>query len=392
MAMPDPTVVMIEQGGRGGVTDYTEQLVAALAEAGVGVELVTARDHLFGPFPASVRVLPWFSYFRGGSRWRDSVRAIGLHRILHGLRFLLLALRVAPRARRAGVVHIQGHSVVPLYLFMVGVFRLVGARVVMTPHNTFHRGGEGGDLERLLGRAAALILHTTWDLEQLPAALRAHAYVIPHGDYGPLAARAVPVERAPARERLGLPADATVALCFGQLRADKGIGDVLESALERPELHVVLAGQDLGGLAELEELRADPRLAGRVLVRAGFQTIDQTATLFAACDVVVMAYRKASMSGVLLLAYGFARPVVVYPVGGLPEVVVEGETGWVCSGSEVDALVDTFREVERSGRDERDRRGVAGREMAAARFAWPVVAEQTARVYEQTAAGRRIDP
>lgn len=386
------TVVMIEQGGRGGVTDYTEQLVHALAREGVRVELVTASDHTLGLLPSSVQVLPWFTYFRGGTPWRDRLRRAGVHRVVHGLRFLRMAVRILPRARRAGLVHIQGHDIVLLYLVLVGLVRASGARVVMTPHNTFGRGGEGGGLERLLGRAEALILHTRWDVEQLPQALRGRAHVIPHGDYGPLAARATPVERGPARERLGLPADVTVALCFGQLRADKGIEDVLHAALARPELHVILAGEDNGELARLGPLVAEPGLAGRVHVRAGFQTIDEAALLFAACDVAVLAYRKASMSGVLLLAYGFGRPVVAYPVGGLPEAVLDGETGWLCARADVEALDEALGAVVEAGPQERDRRGEAGRELAATRFAWPVVAGKTARVYAEVAAGPpRID-
>src|SRR2546430_9910665 len=42
-------------------------------------------------------------------------------------------------------------------------------------------------------------------------------------------------------------------------------------------------------------------------------------------------------------SYGFARPVIVYPVGGLPEAVVEGETGWVCERCDPEALAAALR-------------------------------------------------
>jgi hypothetical protein len=44
-------VTMIEFGGRGGVADYTQELVGALAAAGRPVELLTARDHLYRAVP-----------------------------------------------------------------------------------------------------------------------------------------------------------------------------------------------------------------------------------------------------------------------------------------------------------------------------------------------------
>ena len=43
---PSKPVLMIEEGGRGGVVDYTESLVCAMVELGQPVELVTASDHL----------------------------------------------------------------------------------------------------------------------------------------------------------------------------------------------------------------------------------------------------------------------------------------------------------------------------------------------------------
>ena len=64
----------------------------------------------------------------------------------------------------------------------------------------------------------------------------------------------------------------------------------------------------------------------------------EAAVLFAATDTVVLPYRVASQSGVLLLAYGFRRPVIVYPVGGLVEAVIGGETGWICERADADAL------------------------------------------------------
>ena len=45
-------------------------------------------------------------------------------------------------------------------------------------------------------------------------------------------------------------------------------------------------------------------------VREGFLEMAQAAQLFAAADTVVLPYHGASQSGVLLLAYGFHRPVI----------------------------------------------------------------------------------
>ncbi|MFC2150700.1 glycosyltransferase family 4 protein, partial [Calditrichota bacterium] len=50
---------------------------------------------------------------------------------------------------------------------------------------------------------------------------------------------------------------------------------------------------------------------------------------FTAADVVVLPYLTATQSGVIPIAYQFNRPVIATNVGGLPEVVDEGSTGWL---------------------------------------------------------------
>ena len=50
---------------------------------------------------------------------------------------------------------------------------------------------------------------------------------------------------------------------------------------------------------------------------------------FRAADVVVLPYVSATQSAVVLTAYSFERPVIVTRVGGLPDVVEDGVTGYV---------------------------------------------------------------
>jgi len=123
------------------------------------------------------------------------------------------------------------------------------------------------------------------------------------------------------------------------------------------------------------------QLAGRVTLREGFLEMAEAASLFAAADTVVLPYPIASQSGVLLLAYGFRRPVIVYPVGGLVEAVVDGETGWICARPDVDALVDALAASIAAGRAECLRRGEAGRRLAEDRYAWSVCADLTGQMY-----------
>ena len=77
-------VLMVEQGGRGGVADYTRCLAKALAERGIPITIATAEDHLYGTI-AGVQIVPVFRYVRGHSAAAGMLRRMGLGPVLNGI-------------------------------------------------------------------------------------------------------------------------------------------------------------------------------------------------------------------------------------------------------------------------------------------------------------------
>ncbi|HWI73105.1 MAG TPA: glycosyltransferase, partial [Baekduia sp.] len=297
-------VLVIEQGGRGGVADYTSALVSALAAAGTTVDLATATDHRY-PQTRGVRVHPVFRYLRDDRAVGRLLRRARLGRVGNGVLFLAAIPRLMVLARRADVVHTEGWEDLRLGVVAVAALRAVGATVVQTEHNTFERGGSLERPRALLARMTArTVVHADADLPRAYASERGAAVVIPHGEYGGLARTGGDGDRDAARAALGIPPGAPAVLLFGQLRADKGLGDLLRAARAVPGLHVIVAGEDLGAPAAEADQLAAPELAGRLHLRAEFIPMSDAADLFAAADAVVLPYPRASQSGVLLLAYG----------------------------------------------------------------------------------------
>ncbi len=390
-ARPHRRLLIVEQGGRGGVADYAQELARALAQAGWSVDLATADDHLYAQTPG-ISVHPVFHYLRGDGRTRRVLRRCGLGPLLNGVRFLLSLPQLARLSSKADIVHTQGWEIPELGLPAIACLRLGGSPVVQTLHGIVERSGRLERTRRLILRVggrmtARTIVHTQADLALLPPAVRARTVVIPHGEYGGLARTGGAAERDGARDALGIAADAAVTLVFGQLRADKGLADVVQAMQRLPTLHLLIGGHDDGALAALTPQLQSPELADRVTVREGFLEMREAAQLFAATDTVVLPYRLASQSGVLLLAYGFHRPVIVYPVGGLPEAVIDGQTGWVCPRADIDALVDALASSIDGGWPECRRRGEEGARFADEHFAWSVIASRTGELYEQVLAG-----
>jgi glycosyltransferase involved in cell wall biosynthesis len=378
-------VLIVEEGGIGGVADYTDELAAAIRAQGWEVVLATGSDHPRDR-PAGVEIRPLFSYIRARGPAGRTLRRLRLSKPLNGIAHLLAGARVARLARGCDVVHVQGEEWPPLGAAQALMLRASGQPIVYTPHNTFDRGARSHVRAHAIIRrcSARIVVHSDYDRAALPAEQATKTVVIAHGEYGGLARRGAPdADRASTRAELGAGDDELVALLFGQLRRDKGVRDLLEAAAEAPQVRVVLAGEDVGALGEVAALLGDERLRDRVIVRPGFVAPAQTGRLFAASDVVVLPYHRASASGVLLLAYGYARPVLIYPVGGLPEYVADGKTGWICDGAEPAALIRGLRAVLASGREECRARGEAARRFSEERYGWQEIARRTTRLYDE---------
>jgi glycosyltransferase involved in cell wall biosynthesis len=117
-------------------------------------------------------------------------------------------------------------------------------------------------------------------------------------------------------------------LFFGLVRRYKGL-DVLLSALERLErtdVHCSIVGEFWH---RDESLLERARRLPRVDVVPRFVSDTEAAEYFQRADVVVLPYRGASGSAVVPLAYQYERPVIATRVGGLPDVIVDGETGFL---------------------------------------------------------------
>ena len=124
---PGTRLLMIEQGGRGGVADYTAELTRALAGQGWSITLATADDHRYAPVEG-VKIVPVFHYVREHTGIGGRLRRRGLGRIANGVCFLLALPRLMGLAARADIVHSQGWEIPQIGLLAIACLRLTGIR------------------------------------------------------------------------------------------------------------------------------------------------------------------------------------------------------------------------------------------------------------------------
>lgn len=182
---------------------------------------------------------------------------------------------------------------------------------------------------------------------------------VPTGRFAP----ATPSERADARDRLGLPPDQVVAAYIGALAVEKGVRDLAEAARSVPGLTVLVVGDG----PEHERLAGeDARLAPGQLVFTG--ALADPSPALQAADMVVLPSRGGdSMPAVLIEAGLCGLPTVTTPVGAIPEVVIDGETGLITPIADVRSLVDALQ-VLAGDVASRERMGTAARQRCIALF------------------------
>ncbi len=153
-----------------------------------------------------------------------------------------------------------------------------------------------------------------------------------------------PFRAADDRRVLG---DVPTVLCFGTLRRNKGIPELLD-AIER-------VGPDAGIRFHVAG-RGDPDLEAAVLAAADrmpqlraeidWITPERKTRLLREADLMVLPYTAfSSQSGVLHDAFGSHLPAVVTDVGALRASVVDGAAGWVVDPGDPEALAGALRDA-----------------------------------------------
>jgi glycosyltransferase involved in cell wall biosynthesis len=128
----------------------------------------------------------------------------------------------------------------------------------------------------------------------------------------------------------------------------------------------------------------DGPLRGHVPQARGFVPHDELQQLYARAAIVACPSRREGFGVACLEAMAHGRPVVASAVGGLTDLVVDGETGLLVPPRDVVALRAALDRLL-GDRDLRRRLGSAGRERARERFSWDAVTDATLAAYRMSA-------
>ncbi len=173
-------------------------------------------------------------------------------------------------------------------------------------------------------------------------------------------------------------------LAIGRHVAQKGFDLLLEAFARLAgdpafDHDLILAGDGVEH-AGLKALAGKLGLGDRVIFPG---RVDHAAAmrLFAGCSFFVLPSRHEPFGIVNLEAMAAGKAIAAARVGGVPEIVTDGENGLLVAPGDVGAMADTIGRLSKDPQL-RERLGSAGRARAAG-FTWPAIADQYVDLYQR---------
>lgn len=189
-----------------------------------------------------------------------------------------------------------------------------------------------------------------------------------------------------ARLELNIKNDEKVLLFFGFIREYKGLKHLINAMPEiKKQLSNVklLVVGDFDSEADkekyLKQIR-DRQVEDVVNIYDGYIPDKEVEKFFASSDLVVLPYESATQSGIVQIAYGFQKPCIVTNVGGLPEVVVDGKTGYVVEPQNYEELAKAVIEYFNEDKEEEFSINVKGEEY---KYSWDRLVEVVEELTEK---------
>ena len=153
------------------------------------------------------------------------------------------------------------------------------------------------------------------------------------------------------RRQLGL--SGRVLLFFGFVREYKGLKVLLQALPEvaaKMDVTLLVVGEFWKDKQDYLDEIARLGLSERVVIIDRYIPNEEVNAYFSAADLVVQPYLSATGSGVVQTAFGFGKPVVATRVGSLPEVISDGQTGFLVPPADPGALAAAILRFFAEGR------------------------------------------
>ena len=164
------------------------------------------------------------------------------------------------------------------------------------------------------------------------------------------------IRKSEAKQELNITAKKNIILFFGLIRPYKGFEILLKSISllkdKNISFHLIVAGECYQDKKQYIELINNLKISNYMTWHDSYIPDNDVVKYFSVADVVVLPYTSASQSGISQIAYNYNMPIIVSDVGGLPEMVIDGKTGFIFKSGDSNMLFEKiFKILMKTNRD-----------------------------------------
>lgn len=210
-------------------------------------------------------------------------------------------------------------------------------------------------------------------------------HVLPYGlDLKPIDEERANFDRAAARTAAGIPDDAEVVLCVGTIEPRKAqlpLAQAFDLIADRhPKAHLVFVGGDEKPysvmLAEYIETTRSRERIELIPITPDVQR------WYGMSDFLVCASDVESLPRTVLEAMAWETPVLATSVFGLPELIDDGKSGWLCEAGDIVLLAEGLDLILSTTKDEREQVAQSARALIEHRHSLPKYAKEISILLE----------
>lgn len=356
----------IEIAGKGGITQYTYNLVQALNESGPNrsAAIVGAKKYELIDAPRNFELIQLFNRFK-----TNPIRLI---------RFFL------NHVQETDIVHFQLSSYPIVILNIIRLIqRVKKTKIVVTAHNVVSHETfpvTRNALLKIYRKTDRIIVHAKQNKTDLNSQFNItpeKIAVIPHGNYE--------FVNPTKKEQFRSKDDPNFNLLFfGFIRAYKGLDILLEALKIVVEKHqnirLQIAGKPKESFQKYQQMIDLMGLSEYINLHLDYVAVPQMESFFENTDIVMLPYKRISQSGIIFLAYAFGKPVIASSVGGLPEVVDDGQSGLLVPAEDAEALAKAILQLASDPQKVQQMARYA-QQLSQDKFSWQSIARKTSDLY-----------
>jgi glycosyltransferase involved in cell wall biosynthesis len=404
-------IYVVEPRGSGGMIHYAYQLCNGLSEAGEDVVLVTSKEYELENYPHKFRVEKFMHLWSRADPLqirpsRNPLQALsikllrGLRRVFRGARLVLEWIRLIQYLLKARPDIVQFGSIeFPFESLFLGYLKYKGLTLSQICHEFEPRERSNNILVKinnhLLGNVfksfSVMFFHSLSNQERFqslyPHITSERFHIIPMGS-GQIFPSIGDMEVIRKNLVLSykLAGEEQVVLFFGNITPSKGIPDLVRAFAqvysENKYARLVIAGKPLKymDVDALFDLVTTLGVSDVIRFDMRYLPMEEVAPLIQLADVVVYPYVNSTQSASIQAAYSVGKPVVATRVGGLPDIVEDGKSGYLVPPGNPEKLATAILRILKDSILAKEM-GTYAKELSETRFAWNPIASTVANVY-----------